>query len=180
MAESRTSSPDQAATRDRDELLATKLNIPRARDPLVRSRLIERLNQGMARELVLGWTPAGFGKTTLLADWAAGARWPVGWLSLDPEDNDPMRFWRYVVAALDRVVDGLAEQELPLLTPPSGMWRQGVVAALANQLQATPDELVLVLDDYHVMESRPVHEGMAFLLDHLDRKSKRLNSSHTC
>ena len=167
MAESRTSSPDQAATRDRDELLATKLNIPRARDLLGRSRLIERLNQGMARELVLVCTPAGFGKTTLLADWAAGARWPVGWLSLDPEDNDPMRFWRYVVAALDRVVDGLAEQVLPLLTPPSVMWSQGVVTALANQLQATPDELVLVLDDYHVMESRPVHEGMAFLLDHL-------------
>ena len=64
-------------------------------------------------------------------------------------------------------VDGLAEQVLPLLTPPSVMWSQGVVTALANQLQATPDELVLVLEDYHVMESRPVHEGMAFLLDHL-------------
>jgi LuxR family transcriptional regulator, maltose regulon positive regulatory protein len=166
MAESHTSSPDQTATRERDELLATKLNIPRARDFLGRSRLIERLNQGMARELVLVCTPAGFGKTTLMADWASTRRL-VGWVSLDPEDNDPMRFWRYVVAALDRVVGGLAEQVFPLLTPPGVMGGQGVVTALANQLQAAPEELALVLDDYHAIESRPVHDGMAFLLDHL-------------
>ena len=91
MAESRTSSPDQAATRERDELLATKFNIPRTRpDLLGRSRLIQRLDQGMARELmVLVCTPAGFGKTTLLADWAANARWPVAWLSLDSAGQRP-------------------------------------------------------------------------------------------
>jgi LuxR family maltose regulon positive regulatory protein len=167
MAESHTSSPDQITTRERDELLATKLNIPRARDLLGRSRLIERLNQGTARELVLVCTPAGFGKTTLLADWATSTRRLVGWLSLDPEDNDPMRFWRYVVAALDRVVGGLADQVFPLLTPPGVMDGQGVVTALANQLQAAPEEVALVLDDYHAIESRLVHDGMAFLLDHL-------------
>jgi LuxR family maltose regulon positive regulatory protein len=167
MAESQTSSQDQTATRERDELLATKLNIPRARDLLGRSRLIERLNQGMARELVLVCTPAGFGKTTLLADWATSTRRLVGWVSLDPEDNDPMRFWRYVVAALDRVVGGLAEQVFPLLTPPGVIDGQGVVTALANQLQAAPEEVALVLDDYHAIESRPVQDGMAFLLDHL-------------
>src|SRR4030095_14987511 len=153
MAESRTSSPDQAATRDRDELLATKLNIPRARDLLGRSRLVERLNQGIARGPVLVCPPAGFGKTTLLADWAAGARWPVGWLSLDPEDNDPMRFWRYVVAALDRVAGGLGEHVLPLLSPPSVMSSRIVVTALVNQLQAGPEELALVLDDYHLIDT---------------------------
>jgi LuxR family maltose regulon positive regulatory protein len=161
MAESRTWSPDEAGARERDELLATKLNIPPPRpDRLGRSRLIERLNQGMTRELLLVCTPAGFGKTTLLAEWAAGARWPVAWLSLDPEDNDPARFWRYVIAALDRVQEGLAEHLLPLLTSPGGRSSQGIVTALVNRLQATPDEVALVLDDYHLLGSRPVHDGV--------------------
>jgi len=168
MAESRMSSADQAAARARDDLLATKLNVPRTRpDHLGRSRLLRRLDQGMARELVVVCTPAGFGKTTLLADWAASARWPVAWLSLDPEDNDPVRFWRYVVAALDRVAGGLGERVLPLLRPPSVMSSQGVVTALVNQLQAGSGEVVLVLDDYHVMESQPIHDDVAFLLGHL-------------
>jgi LuxR family maltose regulon positive regulatory protein len=168
MAGSRTSSPDDAAAGERDDLLATKLNLPHTRpDHLGRSRLIERLNEGMAREVLLVCTPAGFGKTSLLAKWAASARWGVAWLSLDPQDNEPTRFWRYVVAALDRVCEGLAEHLLPLLTPPGAMSSQGVVTALVNRLQATPNEVALVLDDYHLIGSRPVHEGMAFLLGHL-------------
>ena len=168
MAGSRTSSPDEAAAGERDDLLATKLNIPHTRpDHLGRSRLIQRLDQGMAREMLLVCTPAGFGKTTLLADWAATAKWPVAWLSLDPEDSDPTRFWRYVVAALDRVREGLAEHLLPLLSPPGVVSSQGTVTALVNQLQASPDELTLVLDDYHLLQSQPIHDGMAFLLGHL-------------
>jgi LuxR family transcriptional regulator, maltose regulon positive regulatory protein len=168
MAGSRPSSPNEAAAGARDDLLATKLGIPQLRrDRLGRSRLIERLDQGMAREVLLVCTPAGFGKTTLLAAWAAGARWPVAWLSLDPEDNDPARFWRYVIVALDRVCEGLAEHLLPLLTPPGVTSGQGVATALINRLQATPREIALVLDDYHLVQSRPIHNGMAFLLDHL-------------
>jgi LuxR family maltose regulon positive regulatory protein len=168
MAESRPAAPDQAAAGERDELLATKVNIPRTRSDLLgRSRLIERLSQGMAREVVLVCTPAGFGKTTLLADWAASTDWPVAWLSLDPEDNDPMRFWRYVVVALDRACGGLADRVLPLLTPPSVVSGQGVVTPVANELQAAPGELALVLDDYHMIETALIHEGMAFLLGHL-------------
>jgi len=170
MAESRMSlgSLDQAATRERDELLATKLNIPRSRpDLLGRARLIQRLNQGMAREMILVCTPAGFGKTTLLADWAASARWPVAWLSLDPDDNDPARFWRYVVAALDRVAGGTGDRVLPLLSPPSVTSNRMVVTALVNQLRVMPEEVALVLDDYHVMESGSIHDDVAFLLGHL-------------
>jgi len=167
LAESRTSSPDDAAAGERVDLLATKLNLPRTRpDHLGRSRLIQRLNEGMAREVILVCTPAGFGKTTLLAGWAAGARLPVAWLSLDPEDNEPTRLWRYVVAALDRARGGLAEDVLPLLTPRI-LSSQGMVTALVNQLQATPEEVALVLDDYHLLQSRPIHDGMAFLLGHL-------------
>ena len=167
MAESRTSSPDQAAAGEGDELLATKLSLPHTRpDRLARSRLVQRLDEGMARQLILVCTPAGFGKTTLLAEWAASARWPVAWLSLDPQDNDPARFWRYVVAALDRVAGGLGDRVLPLLTAPTVLFSQGVVTALINQLQALPEEMALVLDDYHV-ESGSIHDDVAFLLGHL-------------
>jgi LuxR family transcriptional regulator, maltose regulon positive regulatory protein len=101
---------------ERDELLATKLTIPRVRhDSLARSRLLEALDEAVNRELTLVCTPAGFGKTTLLADWAHRSRRPVGWLSLDPGDSDPVRFWRYVVAALDRAGVPVADQVRPLL-----------------------------------------------------------------
>jgi LuxR family transcriptional regulator, maltose regulon positive regulatory protein len=167
MAGSRASSPDDAAANERHELLATKLSVPPVRDVLGRSRLTERLDQGMAGEVVVVCTPAGFGKTTLLAGWATGARWPVAWLSLDPEDNDPTRFWRYVVAALDRVRGGLAADLQPLLGPPGGLSGQGVVTALVNRVQAAPEELALVLDDYHLVQSAPIHQGVAFLVGHL-------------
>ena len=180
MAGSRTSSPDEAAAGERDDLLATKLNVPHTRpDHLGRSRLIQRLDQGMARELVLVCTPAGFGKSTLLADWAAGAKWPVAWLSLDPEDNDPVRFWRYVVAALDRAREGLVERLLPVLTQPGVMSSQGMVTALVNRLQASPDEFALVLDDYHLLQSRPIHDGMGFLLGHLPSRLHVVVSSRS-
>jgi LuxR family transcriptional regulator, maltose regulon positive regulatory protein len=168
MTQPPTSSADLAAPRARDELLATKVNIPRTRpDRLARARLLLRLDEGMARALVLVCTPAGFGKTTLLADWAANTDLPVAWLSLDPDDNDPARFWRYVVAALDRARDGLGEQLLPLLTAPTPLSGQGVAAALINQFQAQPDELALVLDDYHVIDEPAIHDSLAFLLRHL-------------
>jgi LuxR family transcriptional regulator, maltose regulon positive regulatory protein len=148
MAESPTSSPDLATIRERDDLLATKVNIPRTRpDRLARPRLLQRLNEGMGRDLILVCTPAGFGKTTLLADWATGATWPVAWLSLDSQDNDPVRFWRYVIAALDHLGGDLAEHVLPLLTAPPVVSSEGVVTAVIKQLEARPDELALVLDD---------------------------------
>lgn len=168
MAESHSSSPDEAPARERDELLATKLSVPQTRsDHLRRSRLIEALDEGMTREVILVCTPAGFGKTTLLADWATSARWPVAWLSLDREDDDPARFFRYVIGALDRVCGGLGERLLPLFSPPAGMSSGVVVTALVNELEAAPDELVLVLDDYHVMKSQRIHDDVALLLGRL-------------
>jgi LuxR family transcriptional regulator, maltose regulon positive regulatory protein len=157
-----------AAAGARDELLATKVNIPRTRpDRLARARLFQRLDEGMGRALVLVCTPAGFGKTTLLADWAAEATLPVAWLSLDADDNDPVRFWRYVVAALARVQEGLGEHLVPLLSPGSGISTHGVVTALINHLEANPDEVALVLDDYHLIEAMPIHDSLGLLLSHL-------------
>jgi LuxR family maltose regulon positive regulatory protein len=168
MTEPPTSSADLTAPRARDQLLATKVNIPRTRpDRLARARLFQRLDEGMARALVLVCTPAGFGKTTLLAHWATNTNRAVAWLSLDPDDNDPARFWRYVVAALDRAREGLGEQLRPLLTAPTPLSGHGVVTALINQFQAQPDELALVLDDYHMIEEAAIHDSLGFLLRHL-------------
>ena len=163
----RTSSVE--APRERNDLLSTKIAIPRIRpDRLPRPRLIEALKDVMDRELILVCSPAGFGKTTVLADWAAGARLPVAWLSLDPDDDDPARFWRYVIAALDRVCAGLADQLLPLPTGAGG--DHGVVTALINQVEAQGSDIALVLDDYHVVESTLVHDGVAFLLSRIPRQ----------
>ena len=154
---------------ERDVLLATKLHLPRPRPDLVpRPRLTARLDEGLARGLMLACAPAGYGKTVLLADWARRGGRPAGWLSLDAGDNDPARFWRHAVAALDRARPGISERVAPLLGPPAPSSFQGLVTALINELAAQPgdDEALLVLDDYHVIGSPQVHESLAFLVEH--------------
>jgi LuxR family transcriptional regulator, maltose regulon positive regulatory protein len=142
-----------------DVLLATKLHVPARRPDFVpRPRLVEAVSAGLARGLVLVCAPAGFGKTALLADWACSGGPPVAWLGLDAGDNDPARFWRYAVAALDRARPGLAERVGPLLGPPPLRSFEGLVTVLINELAAQPGdgEVVLVLDDYHLVDSGPV------------------------
>jgi LuxR family transcriptional regulator, maltose regulon positive regulatory protein len=161
-------SPPTASLAQRDVLLATKLHIPRPRPGFVlRPRLLERLQQGMEQQVVLVCTPAGFGKTSLLADWARRGRRPVAWLSLDEGDNDPARFWRHVVAALEGGRPGVAGRVAPLLGPPTLPSFEGLVTALINELAAQPEEVLLVLDDYHLIEAEPVHASLGFLLEHL-------------
>ena len=151
---------------ERDVLLATKLHLPGPRPGLVpRPRLTARLDEGLARGLVLVCAPAGYGKTVLLADWARRGGHPAAWLSLDAGDNDPARFWRHAVAALDRARPGTGERVAPLLGPPAPSSFQGLVTALINDL-AGEEEALLVLDDYHVIGSQQVHESLAFLLEH--------------
>jgi LuxR family maltose regulon positive regulatory protein len=149
-----------------DVLLATKLHVPRPPPGFApRPRLAQALGEGLARGRVLVCAPAGFGKTALLADWARGGGRPVAWLGLDGGDSDPARFWRYAVAALDRARPGLAGRVGP---PTSGSF-EGLVTALINELAADsgPDEVLLVLDDYHLVDPGPVHESVAFLLENL-------------
>jgi LuxR family transcriptional regulator, maltose regulon positive regulatory protein len=129
----------QVAASQEDALLATKLHVPSPQPGFVaRPRLVERLEEGLARGLLV-CAPAGFGKTSLLADWARRGGRPVAWLSLDQADNDPARFWRHAVAALDRARPGIAEQVAPLLGPPPPRSFEGLVTALINQLAAQPD-----------------------------------------
>jgi len=168
MAERPTTSLEQASAGRLDGLLATKLYLPHPPPGFVaRPRLLKGLDEGLARGLVLVCAPAGFGKTSLLADWARRGRRPVAWLSLDQGDNDPARFWRHVIAALDRQRPGIAEQIAPLLHQPPPSF-DGLVTALINQLAAQPgaDRAVLVLDDYHLIEMQAVHASLAFLLEH--------------
>ena len=134
-----------------------------------RPRLVEALGDGLTRQLILVCAPAGFGKTAVLADWARRGPWPVGWLSLDAGDNDPARFWRHAAAALDRARPGIAERVGPLPGPLASVSFEPLVTALVNGLADQPgeDDLLLVLDDYHLVSSEPVHTSVAFLLAHL-------------
>jgi LuxR family maltose regulon positive regulatory protein len=151
-----------------DEILATKLSLPRIRpDFLPRPQLVDALDEGVAKELVLVCTPAGFGKTTLLATWAQQHNRPVAWLSLDPGDNDPTRFWRYVIAAVGRVRSGFGTGVLPRLACPDHLSPEAVATTLVNAFAALPENLVLVLDDYHVLETTPVHDALKLLLSRL-------------
>jgi ATP/maltotriose-dependent transcriptional regulator MalT len=118
MVEPPAAAPSRVA--EQDVLLAAKLHVPCAQPGFVpRARLVEALDEGLARGLVLVCAPAGSGKTALLADWARRGQRPVAWLSLDAADNVPARFWRHAAAALDRVSPGIAGRVNPLLGPPA-------------------------------------------------------------
>ena len=148
MAEPRAAGPRRVAASEPDVLLATKLHVPRPQPGFVpRPRLAEALDEGLARRLVVVCAPAGFGKTALLADWTRRGQRHVAWLSLDSADNDPAQFWRYAVAALDRVRPGIAERAGPLLGPPAPPSFEGLVTALINELATQPgeDEMVLAV-----------------------------------
>ncbi|MBX2999257.1 MAG: tetratricopeptide repeat protein [Caldilineaceae bacterium] len=152
-----------------EPLLQTKFYIPPPRPDLIsRPRLLERLDTGLQAKLMLISAPPGFGKSTLLGDWIAqrNLQERTAWLSLDEGDNDPVRFWRYVIGSLQRVQPeiGRAAQGLfPSLKSPS---LESVVTSLINEITAFPQPFFLVLDDYHLIEKDTIHESLLFLLDH--------------
>src|SRR5215470_8984368 len=126
MAEQPTTSLAKGAAPARDVLVATKFHVPRA-GFVPRPRLLARLAEGVGRGLTVIGTPAGFGKTTMLGNWARRSRGRAAWLSLDEGDNDPARFWRYVAAALERSRPGISGRIGPLLGPALQSF-EGVVA----------------------------------------------------
>jgi len=151
-------------------LLATKLFIPPARTDLVqRPHLTERLNQSLKNKLTLISAPAGFGKTTLLGEWIPRSERCVTWASLDKGDNDPTRFWNYVIAALQMLRSDLGKNTRALFDSPHSPTFETILTSLVNEITAFPEAFALVLDDYHVIEAQPVHDGLAFLLEHLPR-----------
>ncbi len=149
-------------------ILQTKLYIPPIRPELVsRPRLIERLNEGLHRKLTLISAPAGFGKTTLVSEWVAGCERPAAWLSLDEGDSDLARFLTYLVAALQTIAANIGEGVLGALQSPQPPPTESILTALLNEIAAIPDDFILVLDDYHVIDAKPVDDALTFLLEHL-------------
>lgn len=157
-------------------VLTTKLYIPPQRPGLVpRPRLVERLDEGLrpGHRLTLVSASAGSGKTTLLSEWihAPGvhrdAPPQVAWFSLDEEDNDPARFWAYVIAALQTVHPQLGQSVTPMLQGPQPPPARSILTPLLNEVAALPESIVLILDDYHLVVERAIHDGVAFLLEHL-------------
>jgi LuxR family transcriptional regulator, maltose regulon positive regulatory protein len=150
-------------------ILATKLYIPPSRQRVVlRPRLVQGLNEGLAagNKLTLVSAPAGFGKTTVVSEWVAGCGRPVAWLSLDEGDSDPSRFLAYLIAALQTVAPGVGDGVLTVLQSPQPPPLASTLTALLNDITTIPSDVVLVLDDYQVLDARPVDDALAFLVEH--------------
>src|SRR5215204_4644464 len=149
-------------------ILTTKLYVPPPRPHAVlRPRLTGRLNEGLPRKLTLISAPAGFGKTTLLGEWVAGCERLAAWLSLDEVDSDPTRFLAYLVAALQTIAPNIAEGVLGALQSPQPPPTESILTVLLNEVTTVEDEIVLVLDDYHLIDATAVDDALTFLLEHL-------------
>ena len=152
-------------------LLETKLYVPRLRhEPVPRPRLSDRLGHAREWKLALISAPAGFGKTTLVSAWLAarpGDKGAAAWLSLDPDDNEPTRFWTYLISAIRTIASEVGTSSLSILEERQQAPIETALAMLLNELQAMDCNVVLVLDDYHVIENAEVHRGLTFMLEHL-------------
>lgn len=154
---------------ERAVLLAAKLHVPAIDGELVqRTALVNSLSAGLRHKLTLLSAPAGWGKTTLLAQWASGAGDDerFGWLSLDPSDNDPVWFWMYVIAALQNVSPGVGTRAVELLATGADPV-QVALPTLLNELDSIARPMALILDDYHLVVNRAVHEQIAFVIDRM-------------
>jgi LuxR family maltose regulon positive regulatory protein len=155
-------------------ILTTKLHVPSLRRNLVaRQRLLECLDQGLHRKLMLVSAPAGFGKTTLLGEWIesleAGGPPPVkvAWITVDEGDNDPARFAAYLAAALQRADERIGPASEDKSELAGSFLQESHLACLINQVAGLPEAFVLVLDDYHLIISQVIHSAVTFLVDHL-------------
>jgi len=151
-------------------LLTTKLNVPPLRLPVVtRTRLLERLETCLNYSMLLISAPAGFGKTTLLSEWIRSSQppTPTAWLSLEEADNDPRRFWEYFIAALRTLQPDIGGTALELLHAGQPMPVEFMLTPLINDLAGIEQDSLMILDDYHFIQSEPVHSGINFLLEHL-------------
>jgi LuxR family maltose regulon positive regulatory protein len=150
--------------------LATKLAPPMLRRRLVaRPRLVARLNIEPLPKVMLVDAPPGWGKTTLVTEWIAsqGASRRFAWLALDRDDNDPARFWTYAIEALRTVLPELGDQALAWLRVPGTDAVETALPSVINELEACDDEIVLVIDDYHLVTNGVIQDGIEFLVEHL-------------
>jgi LuxR family maltose regulon positive regulatory protein len=151
-----------------ENLLVTKLYIPSlVATHVARPRLFQLLDEGLrlGRRLTLISTPAGYGKTTLIAEWIHRQKLPAAWISLDEGDNDPVRFFSYLIAAIRTVKPEVGDLS-PIHFPPGESY-EGVLVPLVNELAKVKEPLLLVLDDYHTIHAQPIHDALAFLIENL-------------
>jgi LuxR family maltose regulon positive regulatory protein len=149
-------------------ILVTKLYIPRPRPNVVsRSRLLSRLTEGLHGKLTLISAPAGFGKTTLVSEWVAGIEQPTAWLELSEGENDPTRFLTYLVAALRTIGPAIGEGVLSALQSTQPPPMEALLVALLNDVSTIQHPFVLVLDDYHLLDSQAIDQALTFLVEHL-------------
>ena len=150
-----------------DQLLTTKLYIPPQRRDLVpRPHLFDRLNEGRNRKLILVSAPAGFGKSTLVSGWLRENDLDAAWISLDQGDNDPARFWIYLIAALQTIQQEIGIEALQIASAPQLRSTEPVAISLINDISQLDQELVLVLDDYHVIQESRIQSDLSYLLEH--------------
>jgi LuxR family transcriptional regulator, maltose regulon positive regulatory protein len=151
-------------------LLNSKFTFPVARANLVhRPRLVQKLVSGLKGPVTLIAAPAGYGKTTLISEWRAGAgpQAPAAWLSLDNEDNDPARFLMYWTASIELVKPDLVRQTRVLLQNPQLPDIEAILTSLIHEVSGFAGDLILILDDYHVISSVEIHAALDFLLAHM-------------
>ena len=152
------------------EVLRTKLFIPALKPNLVvRARLLTRLNEGLhqGQHFFLISAPAGFGKSTLISQWIHLNALNAAWITLDESDNDPIRLWRHLAAALTELLPVGCAALQEFLTVPQPPPFKTLVSALINELTGLQKPLALIFDDYHSVENEEIHTGIAYLLDHL-------------
>lgn len=188
-----------------DALLMTKLCIPPVRRDLVpRKRLLDQLNMAIRRKLTLILAPAGFGKTTSLSAWAMEAQqakgnqqhdqvgttavqpvaavaapYTVAWVSLDADDNDPIRFWGYVFAALQTIEGSRTLSARNVFQFSQPLSRDVILATLLNTLSTIPGDVILIIDDYHLIETPIIHETLAFLIERMPSSLHLVIASRT-
>ena len=161
-------------------LLSTKLNIPPVRlSHVPRMELIQRLDKLHANKLALIVAPAGYGKTTLVSEWVSQTSLKVVWFSIDVADNDPVRFWDYVIAAIQSVHPHIGDKAFVLLHEPQPLPVETILSTLINELLALPDLLSIVLDDYHMIETPEIHDGLAFFVEHIPPQLRLIITTRT-
>ncbi len=150
------------------QILITKLYIPPLQPKTVpRPHLTKRLNDCMECRLTLVSASAGFGKTTLISEWVAACKQPVSWLSLDEEHSDYVCFLTYLITALQKIKADIGEEVLKVLQFPQLPSANSILISLLNEITTIPDSFILVLDDYHLTDSKEVDNVLTFLLEHM-------------